>query len=77
MGGRVAGEPHTEVGVGGVRVKLLADFFEGGHPRDGKVAVLEHDPRPVLLGTLDHLDGNRTLTLAERESAQLGSSKSL
>ena len=74
---RITGEPHSEVWVGSVRVKFLADFLQYGHPRDGKMTVLEHHPGAVLLSSLHHLDGYRSLALSEGEGAQLGTAKTL
>ena len=77
MGRGVAGQPEPEVRVGCVGVKLFADFFQGGHPGDCKVTVLQYDPGTVFLSGPDHLDGNGSLSLAQRESAHFGSSESL
>ena len=63
--------------MGGVRVKLLADFLKGGHPGDSKMAVLEDNPCALFLSLFDHPEGNGTLALPEGERAQLSTTKAL
>ena len=63
--------------MGGVRVKLLADFLKGGHPGDSKMAVLEDNPCAVFLSLFDHPEGDGTLALPEGERAQLSTAKAL
>ena len=73
----VARQPHPEVWVGRVGVKLLANLLERGHPGDSEVAVLEDHPGAFLLCSLEHLDGDGALALPEGEGAQLGPTKPL
>ena len=63
--------------MGGVRVKLLADFLKGGHPGDSKMAVLEDNPCALFLSLFDHPEGDGTLALPEGERAQLSTAKAL
>ena len=63
--------------MGGVRVKLLADFFKGGHPGDSKMAVLEDNPCALFLSLFNHPEGNGTLALPKGERAQLSTAKAL
>ena len=63
--------------MGGVRVKLLADFFKGRHPGDSKMAVLKDNPCAFLLSLFNHPKCNGTLALAEGERAQLSTAKAL
>ena len=47
--GGVGRQPQPEIWMGCVRVELLADLLEGGHPGDSQVAVLEHNPGALFL----------------------------
>ena len=77
MGGGIARQPHPEVWVSRVGVKLLANLLERGHPGDGEVAVLEDHPGALLLRRLEHVDGDGALALPEGEGAELGPSEPL
>lgn len=65
MGGRVGRQPQTEVRVGCVRVKLLANFLQSSHPGNGQMAILKDHPGTFLLGRFDHLEGYWSLALPE------------
>ena len=40
-------------------------LLQGRHPGDCQVAVLQENPGALLLGRLNHADGNWSLALAE------------
>jgi len=63
--------------VGGVGVKLLADFLKGGHPRDSKMTVLKDHPCALFLPLFNHPECNGTLALPEGKGTQLCSTKTL
>ena len=67
--GGVGGEPESEVRFGDFWIggEFLADAFEGGHPGNGQMAVLQHYPISALLSFLDHFFGHWTLSLTERD----------
>ena len=48
--------------VGGTYFTYL---LQGRHPGDRQVAVLQEDPGALLLGRLNHADGNGPLALAK------------
>ena len=54
-GGGHGGEPQAEVLVAGVATDGLHDAFQGGHPADCQVAVLQAHPLPLLQARQQHL----------------------
>mmetsp|Transcript_157790 Transcript_157790/g.383153 ORF Transcript_157790/g.383153 Transcript_157790/m.383153 type:complete len:352 (+) Transcript_157790:1027-2082(+) len=61
--------PHAEVLVRVVRVQLLDDGLESGHPRHSQVTVLEHHPAALATRLLDIGLGPRTLALTQRNGS--------
>eukprot|EP00162_Nutomonas_longa_P015768 comp22409_c0_seq1/m.54601 comp22409_c0_seq1/g.54601 ORF comp22409_c0_seq1/g.54601 comp22409_c0_seq1/m.54601 type:complete len:806 (-) comp22409_c0_seq1:847-3264(-) len=70
--GRRRGQPETVVAVqiAGLGHGLLMQLLELGHPRCGKMAVLQTDPVAVLLSRMDELGRIGALALTERDHVQ-------
>ena len=55
----------------------LARLLQCWHPGSGQMTILQHHPRAILHGFLDHAHSNRALTLAQGQRAQLWSAETL
>ena len=64
-----------EIRIGVFNVELFTQPFQGSHPGHSQVAVLKDDPSSVFLGFLDHLGGDRTLTLTQGYGVELVSAE--